>query len=173
MTAPAALPLVQGALAATLAAAMLWDLLWLEIPDWVHVAVVLLFAAAAFLLGLGPWGIAAHVGSGAALFLAGAGLFAGGFWGGGDAKLLAALGLWFGFPDLLGWLLGASAAGGLLAVAALLLRRLPGGVRLPPPLRALGRPGGGIPYGVALGGAALPLLWRVPAAGASLPGVAG
>ncbi len=44
-------------------------------------------------------------------------LFSAGLLGGGDAKLLAAAGLWFGWPSLLSFLVFTALAGGVLAIA--------------------------------------------------------
>ena len=57
-----------------------------------------------------------HVLTGVALFAVGFALFAAGLFGGGDAKLLAAAGLWFGWPQTVPFLVLTALAGGLLAL---------------------------------------------------------
>jgi prepilin peptidase CpaA len=63
---------------------------------------------------LGELGL--HLASGAGLFAAGFALFSLGLFGGGDAKLLAAAGLWFGWPQTLPFLVLTVLAGGVLAL---------------------------------------------------------
>jgi prepilin peptidase CpaA len=88
-------------------------------------------------------------------------LFAGGFLGGGDAKLLAAAALWFGFEGPVEYLLLVSVAGGALVLLLLTYRKLA------PPLwlcrqtwaMRLHAKAGGVPYGIALAAAGL---WLYP-----------
>ncbi|MGE5269778.1 MAG: prepilin peptidase [Thiohalocapsa sp.] len=148
------------AFAAVMAAAAFEDFRRLVIPNLLPVTLCLLwpvyFAAAPSLSG----GLAA-IGCAVAVFLVGAVLFARGWLGGGDVKLLGAATLWAGpagTPDLL---MLTGAFGGALA----LLLLLPGTGRLAAAVRrVLGRQpeeacGRGlrtpIPYGVAIAGAAL------------------
>ena len=56
--------------------------------------------------------MAAHVGAGALMLLVGFGLFAFGWFGGGDAKLMAAVGLWVGFDACPSISLSVALAGG-------------------------------------------------------------
>jgi len=90
--------------------------------------------------------------------VAGFAFFAARFVGGGDAKLFAAVALWFGFGDLLSYVLIASLAGGALTLLILALRRVPLPVTGRPWLMRLADPRAGIPYGVALAVGALVLL---------------
>lgn len=88
-------------------------------------------------------------------------LFALGWIGGGDAKLIPVAVLWLGNGLTLDFVLYASVFGAALTVAILQLRNRP----LPAPLEATAwarrvhRRGGGVPYGVALAPAAL---WLLP-----------
>ncbi len=50
-------------------------------------------------------------------------MFAAGWIGGGDAKLVAAIALWLGFDQLFSFLILASIFGGLLTVSLLMVRR--------------------------------------------------
>jgi prepilin peptidase CpaA len=80
------------------------------------------------------------------------GCFAMGWVGGGDAKIAAAAALWFGFPDLMNYLLYASLFGGALTLLLLQFRQWP----LPYALSGqvwlikLHARESGIPYGIAL-----------------------
>lgn len=65
--------------------------------------------------------------------------FAAGWVGGGDVKLLAAVGLWVDFKGALGLLSCIFIAGGVIAAVALLMRK-----------SRLGRAAKGVPYGVAI-----------------------
>lgn len=93
----------------------------------------------------------------AALILAvGTPLFAKGWMGGGDVKLLAATATWFTFDG--GWrmLAAVAVAGGLLTLIALLLRRL----RRRESGIALFRKDVGVPYGIAIAiGVSATILW--------------
>jgi prepilin peptidase CpaA len=77
--------------------------------------------------------------------------------GGGDAKLAATTALWLGWAHLFDYLLYASLIGGVLTLALIEFRRF----ALPRILigkvwaERLHRPGGGVPYGIALAVAAL------------------
>ncbi|MEQ8967931.1 MAG: prepilin peptidase [Azospirillaceae bacterium] len=120
-------------------------------------------AGTAMLPALGPvWAVAI-----AALVLAiGFAMFAAGFAGGGDVKLLTALALWAGPWMIFEFLVVTSAAGGLLAVAlgtARMIRRRTAAVdgleieAGKPPRR---RP---IPYGIAIAAGGLVVLARLAA----------
>jgi prepilin peptidase CpaA len=149
----AVLTVLPGAVA--FAAAM--DIFTMKIPNRISIVLVLAFFPLALLAGLGPWEVAAHVGAGALMLLVGFGLFACGWFGGGDAKLMAAVGLWVGFDVLPLYLISVALAGGLIAGAFATVRSVP----LPrfllgqPWALRLHRQDGGIPYGIALAAGAL------------------
>jgi prepilin peptidase CpaA len=93
------------------------DALALRIPNWLTGLIALAFFPLALAAGM-PWGVlGVHVLTGIALFFAGFALFALGLFGGGDAKLIAAAGLWFGWPDVIPFLVLTVFAGGALAMA--------------------------------------------------------
>ena len=81
-------------------------------------------------------------------------MFAAGKLGGGDVKLLAAVGLWFDFVGALGMILAVVLAGGLLALVVLILRSFGWSEEIRRRVVLL-RPGGGSPYGVAIAAGAL------------------
>jgi prepilin peptidase CpaA len=102
------------------------------------------------------------IGCALAVFLAGAVLFARGWLGGGDVKLLSAAMLWAGAPQALGLLVLTGVLGGVLALILL----SPFGSRIAlAARRLLGNPGVStapasasaipVPYGVAIAGAGL------------------
>jgi prepilin peptidase CpaA len=90
----------------------------------------------------------------AVLLALGTPLFASGKLGGGDVKLLASAGLWFNLGGGLRMVLAVVLAGGLLALLILALR-LPNWSENIRRRVVLLRPGGGIPYGVAIAAGAL------------------
>lgn len=104
-------------------------------------------------LTLGDW--LAHAGTALALFAAGATLFAFGLWGGGDAKLLTAAGLWLGPQPLPRFILVMALMGLVLALFALALRLIPVSARHPDTWRGRFVASGQIPYGVAIAAAGL------------------
>ena len=133
------------------------DLLTMTIPNALSLALLAAFGVFAVAAGL-PWqAVATHVAAGALLLAVCFTMFAFGWIGGGDAKLATVTAVWLGFDKLTEYLLVASIAGGLLSVAIILLRTVP------LPAFALGWPWlsrlhdqkSGVPYGIALAGAAL------------------
>ena len=87
-------------------------------------------------------------------------LFAAGWIGGGDAKLFAVVCLWLGLDAMLNYAFFVCMIGGILAVIILALRRITLSTKLFawPWVRRLAESRDGIPYGVALGAAALLVL---------------
>jgi prepilin peptidase CpaA len=150
----AALLIVFPALMAYAAAS---DLLTMTIPNKLSLALVVAFIAFAALSDLPWYTVLLHVAAGGAVLAVAFGLFAFGWIGGGDAKLAAVTGLWLGFETLGEYLLISSLAGGALTLAILALRRHP----LPSFavrwgwLSRLHDEHTGVPYGIALAGAAL------------------
>ena len=132
-----------------LALAAIEDLWRLEINDWLSGAV----AACAF-LAVAIDGPAGGIWQNLLLFAAVLGvgtlLFARGWMGGGDVKLLAACSLWFDLDQ--GWkmLVAVAMAGGLETLLVMLLRALPWSQSWRDRLKVLCREEG-IPYGVAIG----------------------
>ena len=83
------------------------------------------------------------------LLLLGTPMFAAGKLGGGDVKLLAALGLWFDLKGALWMMVAVALAGGVLALLVLAVRSFNWSNDARKRIVLL-RPGGGIPYGVAI-----------------------
>ncbi|HEY2445954.1 MAG TPA: prepilin peptidase [Rhizomicrobium sp.] len=145
---------------AALLAAAGWDLASFTIPNFLQAILLAGFAAFALatampLAALGWHLVAAIIG-----LAIGFALFALGLMGGGDAKLIACVSLWFGFPDFLDFALIASIFGGALTLFLLGYRQLP----IPRLfasqawLARLHDPKQGIPYGVALASGAFAVL---------------
>jgi len=141
------------ALAALLVAAAWQDIRTLHIGNGLSIAIVALFLGWA---GIGlidgfytlrAFGLS--LGCGAILFAVGAGAFAAGILGGGDVKLLAALGLFAGPALVLDLLLVTALVGGVLGLAV--LAGVPLGPVSTPGEAALRRR---LPYGpaIAVGG---------------------
>jgi prepilin peptidase CpaA len=93
------------------------DALSMRIPNWLTVLIALIFFPMALITEMPLAMFAIHLVVGLAMFAAGFVLFSLGLFGGGDAKLLAAAGLWLGWPNLMSFLVLTAFAGGALAVA--------------------------------------------------------
>jgi len=145
------------------------------IPNWISLALVALFPAAAFAahmpLATAGW----HLAAGAGVLVAGMVMFALRWLGGGDAKLFAATALWLGLAQLPLFLLTAAVVGGFLAILLVMLRSaLLRALVLSGPrwVTRLAEPGEGVPYGVAIAAGALMAFPQTPfAAQLSLAGL--
>jgi prepilin peptidase CpaA len=149
----AVLTVLPGAVA--FAAAM--DLLTMKIPNRISAVLVCAFFPLAALAGLDVWQALDHVAAGMLVLVLGIILFIPGWFGGGDAKLMAAIALWVGFDNLLAYILYVAVAGGMIATIFTSARSVP----LPKILLGeawalrLHRTDSGIPYGLALAAGAL------------------
>ncbi|MDB5455772.1 MAG: pilus assembly protein CpaA [Caulobacter sp.] len=133
--------------------AALRDVTSFTIPNWISGALAAAFLPAALAAGAPLATIGLGVAVGAAGLIVGMGMFAAGWVGGGDAKLLAACALWLGWPAVLPFLLATGLAGGALTLLLLALRSAwvePALAGSPAWIRRLAAPGGDIPYGVAI-----------------------
>jgi prepilin peptidase CpaA len=93
------------------------DFLTLRIPNWLNLVIALAFFPLTMMRGMPGEAMLWHCLTGVVILSVGFGLFSRGFIGGGDAKLLAAAGLWFGWPDAGPFLVLTTLAGGVLAIA--------------------------------------------------------
>jgi prepilin peptidase CpaA len=143
---------------ALLALAAGWDLASYTIPNVLPLALIAAFVLFVVVTGMTGGNFAAHLAAGLVGLAAGFGLFALGYIGGGDAKLFAAVALWFGFADLGSYALVATVLGGALTLTLLVLRKIPLPVSGIPWLRRLHDARSGVPYGVALAAGALVVL---------------
>lgn len=143
---------------ALLLAAAFSDLLTMRIPNALSIGLAVLFLPVALTVGFDVQSIAWHYAAGAGVLVVCFGLFAMNWIGGGDAKLAAAIAVWTGpFAPLLEWAILATVLGGVLTLVLLAVRRLPLPVSLAGQawIARLHAPKTGVPYGIALSGAAL------------------
>jgi prepilin peptidase CpaA len=108
--------LTIGILPALMIVAAATDVTSLRIPNWLCSLVAILFFPAAYLNGMAAHELGWHLMTGAILFLAGYILFSLKIFGGGDGKLMAAAGLWFGTASAIQFLFLTAIAGGLLVI---------------------------------------------------------
>lgn len=159
-----ALEVICGAaFACALVFAAVSDTLTFEVPNFVSIGLVAVFAATApFYLSFAQLGWHAVVGL--AVLIVGFLLFAVGILGGADAKVLAAAALWFGWPAAYEFVVLVALFGGALALLLMGFRH----VRLSERLLArrwlarLHDRGEGIPYCMAIGPAGLISMARLP-----------
>lgn len=133
------------------------DLLTMTIPNKVSLALLAAFFLFAPLVGMSFSDIGWHLLAGGVVFLAGFACFAFGWIGGGDAKLAGVAALWMGVSHLADFVGLFSILGGALTLALLAVRGFPlpvAVIRLPWVAR-LHDQKTGVPYGIALAGAAL------------------
>lgn len=135
-----------------LAFAGLSDLLTMTIPNRISATLLVAFIFVAPLAGLNVGHIFLHFVAAAVVFVVCFCLFATNVMGGGDAKLLTASAIWFGFnTSLVAFLVYVSIFGGMLTLAVLFLRKqentiLAAGIPVPPLLLTAKK----IPYGIAI-----------------------
>jgi prepilin peptidase CpaA len=142
---------------------MVSDIRTLNIPNVIPVILFVLFLPASLMAGWSFGDIALQYGAGLALLVPLIFLYAGGYIGGGDLKLLVATAVWIGWQAMATYLITAALIGGGLALIVLSLRKMP---ELPylrrlPWLRPSTGPAEGIPYGVAIAVAAIILFPRL------------
>lgn len=135
------------------------DFVNMTIPNKVTLGLVVGFLITALLVGLDASAIGWHLAAGASALLVTFALFAGGVFGGGDAKMVAATAVWLGFEPLLEYALLAAVMGGALTLLLLQLRCYPwpSMVLNYSFIARLTNEKEGVPYGVALGAAAMVL----------------
>lgn len=161
------LVLVLGLFPLAMAYAAASDLISMTISNRLCLLLAGGFAISAATLELSLPEIGQHLAAGILVLTIAFGLFAAGWIGGGDAKLVAATALWFGFDQLMSYLMIAAVFGGILTILILMLRARP----LPAPAigwswaQRLHAANEGVPYGIALAFAALLVLpetaiWR-------------
>lgn len=157
-------PVLLTMVGAVIIAGAAYDAATLTIPNWISLVLAALFPLLAFVAGLSWAEAGIHFAVGFAALLAGMALFAGGFVGGGDAKLFAAVSLYVGAANFSMYLIAVAIAGGALAFTLLALRRLAwaGLIERLRGLKHLALSGAGIPYGIAIAAGGLAILPATP-----------
>ncbi len=143
-----------------LAGACFSDLFSMRISNKLCLSVFALFGVFAILASMAPAVVMWHILAGMIALSASFALFALGVIGGGDAKFVAAVSVWIGFNQLVEYLAVASVLGGILTFAILFFRKyhLPPRLIVIPWINRLHDAKSGIPYGIALGAAAMLML---------------
>lgn len=100
--------------------AALIDVMAYRIPNWLTALVAILFFPMALATQMPLAEFGSHLLAGLILFAVGYALFALGLFGGGDSKLMAAAGLWFGTSQTMPFLVLTALAGGLLAAGVMI-----------------------------------------------------
>lgn len=133
------------------------DLVSMTISNWVSLALMVGFVVFAYWISMDLHTFAWHWAMFGIVLLVSFGLFAIGTIGGGDAKLAASTALWLGWDHTLSYFLLASIIGALLTMIIIKLRGniIPKRVEKIEWIARLYRADSGIPYGIALGAAAL------------------
>lgn len=151
--------ILQYAAAVALTGVLVWaavsDAIWRRIPNSCVLTVVGLYVVWAALAG--GAGVVAALLVAALVFAMGFALFAFNIWGGGDAKLLAAVALFAGLAHVGTLILVTVLAGGVMAVVSLASR--PRRALAIWSLRGQGDWGRGIPYGIAIALGAAVVVW--------------
>jgi prepilin peptidase CpaA len=149
------------------------DLVSMTIPNILSIIAVCAFPPIALAVGLDWPSIGLHLLCGLLVLAGTFALFAFGVFGGGDAKMTAAAAVWLGFERMLEFSIGAALLGGLLTLLLLGARAYPwpGLIMRVPWIARLTNEKEGIPYGVALGAAAI-LLYPHTQVWQSLAGIA-
>lgn len=130
------------------------DTLSMTIANRVPLLLLAVFLVVAPLTGMAWTDFGMHLAAGALLLTVTFGLFALGGMGGGDAKLIAATAVWFGFSmPLVEYLLTAAFLGGLMTLAILSYRgsSLAHVTSQNMFLRNFSKDAKGVPYGITLG----------------------
>ncbi|PXA87436.1 peptidase [Nostoc sp. 3335mG] len=140
--------LLTGGLIAALFYATWTDIRARIIPNPLNAGIALSAPLWWWACGVAPWpGIAIQLAVATVALLIFMGAFAIGAMGGGDVKLIAALGLWLAPLDFMKMIVWMSIGGGILTVAMLARHKLR---KIETPLE--------IPYGVAIALATIPVL---------------
>jgi len=137
--------------------ATFYDIFTMTIPNKIVLVLLAGFIVLAPIAGMSLETALWHAGLAFAILVVGFALFSMGVMGGGDAKLLAVSALWLGMEQTIVYLLIASLLGGLLTLIIMRGRRmlLPQSLLNVTWITRLHDEKQGVPYGAALGPAAL------------------
>ena len=103
------------------------DLLTMKIPNWISLAVIGGFAAAAIASRMPLETLGVHIALAVVVLAATFWLFSMNMLGGGDAKLMAAGALWMGVDHIVEYVAFITIYGGVLALIIMAYRRVPAG----------------------------------------------
>ena len=133
------------------------DMFSMTISNNVYIILVAGFIVLSWAIGMDLQAIAWHWALAAVVLVCGIGFFAVGLMGGGDVKLAAATSLWLGWEFTLPYLITASFMGGVLTILIILARAwsLPVFMLKIQWIARLHDKDKGVPYGIALGPAAV------------------
>lgn len=141
---------------ATMLMAAFKDATTMTIPNWISLALLACF----FLIIPFAWPgwseFGTHLLVGLSFFLAGFAMFAFGWLGGGDAKLMAATAIWWQWPDAIIYIFYTTLIGAALGLALLFGRKfIPVSVLTSPWVYKMFKDEKKMPYGLALAAGAL------------------
>lgn len=141
-----------------------YDLFSMRIPNWISIALIVIFAVVCVITQLELSAIGMHLAAAAIVFAVGFALFALRFIGGGDAKVASAIALWMGMSHLVEFIFYSSVFGGILTLVILAFRRFVPNYLLPnwPWLLDLHDKKKGAPYGIALAIGAMVVYAQTP-----------
>lgn len=135
------------------------DALTMKIPNWISLALLAGFICILPFAWTDLSTLGEHVLVGLGVFAVAFGMFAMGWLGGGDAKLLAATAFWWQTVDLFPYLFVTGMAGGLLAIILMVGRKyIPVTILTSPWLYRMFKDETKMPYGIALAIGALATL---------------
>jgi prepilin peptidase CpaA len=138
---------------------MAYDVSKFIIPNWINGTLLLLWPAMFLLTPVRPeWEM--HLIALGVAFVVGFVFFALRVMGGGDIKLLVVSALWIGHEHIVEFLIYMGVLGGVLSIALLAVRPLANFWYKQEQLPRLLHKGAPVPYGLAIAGAFLILLWN-------------
>ncbi len=147
----------MAALTAAMAAVIWLDITKYLIPNALNAAILALWVVALFFLPISP--LMAFAAAAIVLFV-GLGFFAIGLMGGGDIKLLVVLTLWLGWGmQTFHFIVLTALVGGVLVAVLLFARFIAAGLAKGRTLPRFLSPKQPVPYGLAIAGAFLLMLW--------------
>jgi len=143
----------------TMLAAALKDASTMTIPNWISLVLLGAFVVCFPFVWQGLPNFGEHMASGLLMFAIGFAMFAFGWLGGGDAKLMAATSFWWTFSDLFLYVAYTTVAGGAIAFFILAGRKfIPVRVMTAPWMHTMFKDNKKMPYGLALAVGALATL---------------
>ena len=142
--------------ASTMFVAAFKDATTMTIPNWISLALIAGFFVIIPFVWPGWQEFGIHLSVGLTFFLIGFAMFAFGWLGGGDAKLMAATALWWQWPDAIIYILYTTIIGALLALALMVGRKyIPVKILTAPWAYKMFKDEKKMPYGLALAAGAL------------------